>query len=302
MTTSTHVGPRVVQKHNIRDPKYVAKEKHIDPNGVYEIWAHEDIREAYERIFGDAVRAYNEKQNDSRRIIEDYLQKIKKSKQQHPCYEMIITIGNKDNHPSFKVSREILKEMFDAWEERNPNLALIGFYLHGDEPNGTVHAHVDFIPVAYNNSRGLEVQCSMSKALKKMGFSNKNNRYSETESIQWINREREYLDSLCRKRGLVIHHPNAGKGKKHLEKEQYILTQKINSLEKRLNQIKSEKGLTGKAVDFYDAFLKLSIENEFNPEFKELEDLIKQRAEYEKALFESIKKRNAAIVNDDICI
>ena len=48
------------------------------------------------------------------------------------------------------------------WAERNPNLHLIGAYIHCDEPDGTVHLHCDYIPVA-ECSRGMSIQNSLDK-------------------------------------------------------------------------------------------------------------------------------------------
>lgn len=74
-TVSVQHGSKVAQPHNVRNPKYVLKEEHIDPNGIYEIWHHENIKEAYHRIFDKAVKEYNEKQKDLRRVIKDYYKK-----------------------------------------------------------------------------------------------------------------------------------------------------------------------------------------------------------------------------------
>jgi hypothetical protein len=62
VTISTHNGSAVAVAHNLRLRNVTDKEEHIDPNGVHETWAHEDVKGAYERLFGDAVRKYNEKQ------------------------------------------------------------------------------------------------------------------------------------------------------------------------------------------------------------------------------------------------
>lgn len=100
ITTAFHRGTKVAQKHNARDQKVVAKEKHIDPNGEHETWLHIYSKEAFKRIFDDALKEYNAKQTDSRRVIKNYFNKINKSAQQHPCYEVILTIGDKETHPN----------------------------------------------------------------------------------------------------------------------------------------------------------------------------------------------------------
>ena len=156
ITTAFHRGTKVAQKHNARDPKVVAKEKHIDPNGEHETWLHIYSKEAFKKIFDDALKEYNAKQTDSRRVIKNYFNKINKSAQQHPCYEVILTIGDKDTHPDADICKGIFKEVVDSWAERNPNLYLIGAYYHNDEP-GAPHLHIDYIPVAYHNSKGMSV-------------------------------------------------------------------------------------------------------------------------------------------------
>lgn len=45
VTISTHNGTAVAREHNIRNEKVVRKEKHINPNGIYEIWIDEPIRQ-----------------------------------------------------------------------------------------------------------------------------------------------------------------------------------------------------------------------------------------------------------------
>ncbi|MBE6784213.1 MAG: hypothetical protein E7536_09435 [Ruminococcaceae bacterium] len=299
MTTATHLGTKVAIGHNVRDPKWIAKEKHIDPNGVYEIWCYEDIKKKYEEIFSKAVKEYNEKQKDDHRKITNYYQKIKKSKQQHVCYEMIITIGNKKNKPSDEIGKEIMREFIDDWQRRNPNLVLVCLAYHADE-EGAPHLHVDFIPIAYQNSRGMSVQTSLSKALKEMGFKNKNGKYHETESIQWINRERDFLDNLCKQRGLDIHHPNAGKGSKHLEKEAYILTQKLKELNTKIEKAASASKYVAEAKEFFDAFNQLCIDKESDPDFEKFKKLLQEKAEYEKELAQIVFAKNVKQPTSDI--
>ncbi len=42
VTISTHNGSQVARQHNLRNPKVIAKEDHIDPNGHFEVWLDED--------------------------------------------------------------------------------------------------------------------------------------------------------------------------------------------------------------------------------------------------------------------
>lgn len=68
----------------------------------------------------------------------------------------------------------------ETWEVRYPNLHLIRFDIHVDEPGGAPHAHAAYIPFvdrtteveAGKRVNGPRVQCSMKQALKAMGFKN----------------------------------------------------------------------------------------------------------------------------------
>ena len=66
MTISTHNGSKVAREHNIRNPKVVRKEQHIQQDGKFEIWKDEKPKDAYKRIFGQAVEDYNAKQKRAR--------------------------------------------------------------------------------------------------------------------------------------------------------------------------------------------------------------------------------------------
>ncbi len=147
-TISTHNGSKVARQHNLRNPKVVSKEEHIDIKRIHETWLGEKPETPYARIFGEAVKIYNAEQKEkghSERQIHDYYHKIKQDKQKRAVYEMVIIVGSFDNHPTESVSKQILKEFVDDWKNRNPNLELIGAYYHEDE--STPHCHLDYIPV-----------------------------------------------------------------------------------------------------------------------------------------------------------
>jgi FMN-dependent NADH-azoreductase len=57
-----------------------------------------------------------------------------------------------------------LKEFAESFQERNPHLRVFNMVLHMDE--ATPHLHVDFVPVATEQSRGLSTRVSMKQALK----------------------------------------------------------------------------------------------------------------------------------------
>lgn len=219
-TISTHNGSAVSRQHNLRNPKVVRKQSHIEKDGIHETWIDKNPRQAYREIFGAAMDAYNQKQRDAgrpERCIKSYYAAVEKDAKKHPVYEMIVTIGNRDNHPDPELAKEILREFIEKWPERNPGLELIGAYYHQDEP-GVGHVHVDYVPVARGYKNGLEVQNGLVKALNAIGFETRSTR--DTAQIQWERRENQCLEQLCRGRGLEIEHP-LEEGRKHLETEQY---------------------------------------------------------------------------------
>ena len=234
---ATHNGTQVAREHNIRNPKVVSKEKHIDPNGHSEIWLDETPRAAYERLFGSAVRKYNAKQKRKDRQIDDYYKKICNDKKKNPVYEMIV--GVYDKNISAETKREILKEFTDNWKERNPNLELIGAYFHYDEPGADIHLHADYIPIVRNCSRGLETQTALSKALEQQGIV-PGKTMSETAQILWEAKENAYLESLCNARGIEVEHPQKGKKVHHMETDIFKLTEEINGLKDKVDMLQKD--------------------------------------------------------------
>ena len=235
-TIATHNGSSVARDHNIRNRKVTDKEKHIDRNGAFEIWKDEKPREAYERIFGSALKEYNEKQTREDRVIKDYYNHIEKDKNKKTVYEMIIGIYNEPNVPE-ETKREIMKQFVDEWQERNPDLVLIGAYYHNDEMGESGHCHIDYIPVGSGYQRGLAIQNGLVKALGQMGFEKQG---KLTAQIQWEKRENQYLEKLCNQRGITVEHPQI-EGIKHLETENYKLVkenEKLQGLNREYEELK----------------------------------------------------------------
>ena len=238
VTISTHNGTSVAREHNIRNKKVVSKENHINPDGIHETWIDEPIRQAYERLFGESVRNYNNKQTRPDRKINSYYNTICKDKKKHPVYEMIIGVYGKseDGSPicSIEQGKEIMKKFVDTWQERNPNLELIGAYYHADE-NGEPHVHLDYVPVAHGYIKGMETQTGLVKALSEQGFE-KNGR--ATAQIQWEKRENDYLTNLCEDVGLTVIHPQI-EGRKHIETQTFKLQKQIEELQKETDKLKN---------------------------------------------------------------
>lgn len=232
VTISTHNGSTVAHEHNIRNPKVVSKEPHIDLNGCHETWIDEPVRQAYDRLFGLAVKKYNAKQARPERRIKSYYNDICKDSKKHPVYEMVIGIYGKNENGTAICSDEhgkyIMHKFVNDWKERNPNLEMIGAYYHADEPDGQPHVHIDYIPVAHGYIKGLEIQTGLVKALEEQGFCKSG---KATAQIQWEKRENDYLTSLCEAWNLNVDHPKIN-GRKHISTQALKLQSRINELER----------------------------------------------------------------------
>lgn len=205
-----HNGTKVGREHNIRNPKYTDEKAHIDKSRKSEnkifIDRFEsngedkaDLRKVYEEIFGESIAEYNAKQKRSDRKITDYYQKIQDDKRKNICYECIVQIGDKDDTGySSPLEKKALTKFVKEWEKRNPNLILVGAYMHSDEASS--HLHIDYIPISTNNKRGLKIQNSLSGALREQGFTE--TKMSCTEQMQWENSERMALEKICQELGI----------------------------------------------------------------------------------------------------
>ena len=238
VTISTHNGSQVARQHNLRNPKVIVKEDHIDPNGHFEVWLDEDPKEAYERLFGEAVRAYNAKQKREDRHITDYYKQICEDSKKKPVYELIIGIYGKkaDGTPicSKNDGKRILRAFTEDWERRNPHLKLCGLYYHCDESvgiNGSQvgHVHIDYIPVGDGFSRGMEIQSSLSRALEQQGFQSQG--INNTAQMQWEARENQFLASLCSHAGFEVVRGKGGK--EHLDTATYKKVKELQELQEQ---------------------------------------------------------------------
>ena len=166
------------------------------------IFHKENIREVYRKLFGTALAEYNAKQKRKDRIIKDYYDHIFHSKQEKPFYELIIQVGNKDDTPcnsdEGKLAAQVLIEFEKDFQKRNPHVRVFNSVLHMDEH--TPHLHIDFVPFATNQKRGLSTRNALTKALEQQGFIAKGK--FDTSSKLWIDSEKEKLSEIMQQYGI----------------------------------------------------------------------------------------------------
>lgn len=162
----------------------------------------DDIGQVYHELFDKALDEYNAKQKRKDRIIKDYHEHIRHSRQEQEYHEVIFQIGNQDNTPCGsdmgKVATELLREFAEGFQARNPHLRVFNAVIHLDE--ATPHIHIDFVPFATEQKRGLSTRVSLTKALEQQGF--KGEGKFNTACKLWIDSEKEFLAQLMRSRNI----------------------------------------------------------------------------------------------------
>ena len=163
---------------------------------------HEDIKQAYHKLFDEALKEYNAKQKRKDRQIKSYYDKISRSKQEKLFYEVIVQIGNRDDtgvgSSSAEVATWVLKDYVKKFQLRNPQLYVIGAYIHLDEE--TPHLHLNFIPWVSGCKRGLETKTSLKAALATRGFASEGK--GNTEWKQWAEAEKDDIAIIMRQYGI----------------------------------------------------------------------------------------------------
>ena len=97
-----------------------------------------------------------------------------------------------------KVAAELLREFSEDFQARNPHLRVFNAVIHLDE--ATPHIHIDFVPFATEQKRGLSTRVSLTKALEQQGF--KGEGKFNTACKLWIDSEKEILAQLMRSRNI----------------------------------------------------------------------------------------------------
>ena len=151
-----------------------------------------DIRQVYNEVFGEALAEYNANQiakKHPERQKKDYYSAVCHDKKTEPFREAVVQIGNKDKQLPRWESNEILQKFLKRFQENNPQLVVVGAYIHNDE--ATPHMHIVYVPVA-TYSKGLKKRVSNDKALNQMGYKTWND---------WKDSQMACLENLVREKG-----------------------------------------------------------------------------------------------------
>ena len=298
--------------HNNRSRDSISENVDITRTGNNIIIIQENLKEAYEKEFGEAVKNYNEKQKRKDRKIKNYLDKIKKSENgEQTFYELIIQIGDKKDtncKDNPKKEIEVLEQYAREFQERNPNLKMFNAVIHLDEE--TPHLHLDYIPFA-EYQKGLKKRNSLSQALiqqydLKVDKNNKKDKTGIFAAEKFFEIERTVLKEMCLVAAIELTPSKKSnrdnysvKEYKELQERKEYYQEDILKLEENLKKKKDiswnfEKSFTGKniitdnQIDKINEMLKLEalkLQNEQNEKkilLKEINRIKEQRDYFKK--------------------
>lgn len=232
--------------HNRRDYEKIGRPipDNIDPNLSKDniTLVDKELRQAYCEIFGEALEQYNSKQKRADRRIEDYYDHIQKSRNGEKLfYEDVVQWGSLEDFSDAEtrqMAKNALVEYASTFEARNPNLRLVGAYIHMDE--ASPHLHIDYVPVAHGYSRGMMARNSLDRAMKEMGFvPEKENRKNNATKL-WKERERKVFGEMCRGVGLAVEAERPARGSLSVAEYKDARDQMMGEIEQECKNKKSE--------------------------------------------------------------
>lgn len=248
------------QLHNRREYESIGRAipEHIDQKRTHENVTLVDIpiKQAYDELFGEALAAYNAKQRRADRKIASYYEHVKGLKTGEKLfYEDVVQWGSKDdftNEKTRQTAKKCLIEYVKGFQERNPNIKLIGAYIHMDE--ASPHLHLDYIPVATGYKRGLSVRNSFSRALHEMGFEQDPETRKDNAAVQWKKHERAVFGDICAAHGLEVEEERASRGSLSVDEYKAVKDQMIGDIEQEVEPLRELKtdideiDITGKTI------------------------------------------------------
>jgi hypothetical protein len=239
LSVRVEAGRLEVIGHNNRE--FIAKnvdESKIKDNITYK---QEDIKVAYENLFSEVLKKYNSSKTKTRDKIFDYFEHIKNSKQEKLFYEAIIQFGdtktNKVGSGDGEKAKKMLDKYMEEFQKRNPNFYIFNAVMHLDE--STPHLHIDFVPFAENQAKGLETRVTLKGALKLQGIQGTNIKHSDRQ--QWSVKEKITMTEIAHEFGYDV--LNKGIHRKHLSVDDFkFAMQEKEKIEKQLQSLINDNG------------------------------------------------------------
>ena len=270
--------------HNRRTNSKVPE--NVDPTrtAFNKILIDKDIRQVYKEVFGEALAEYNANQvakKHPERQKKDYYSSICHDKKTEPFREAVVQIGNKDKQIPRWESNEILQKFLKKFQENNPQLVVVGAYIHNDE--ATPHMHIDYVPVA-TYSKGLKTRVSNDKALNQMGYKTWND---------WKDSQMACLENLVREKGYDREYMN--NSNRHIAN-----VEKFKRVQKEVERLANNKLEEMELPDIPVPEIKInSVTKSESIKFTKAEfEQIKQVIEYQQTQIASLEAQKSTLSAD----
>ena len=207
-------------------------------------YVKQDIKEAYQQIFGKAVEEYNAKQKKKCRRIDDYYEKIRQSKNGEELFhEVVVQVGDMTDSgygtDDFNKCRQVLDDYMSDYCERNPHIHVFNAVMHLDEQ--TPHLHISFIPIGEGYKTGMNVRNSLNKSMEAYSVGDK------VGILGWYERERAVLTERANRYGIEITQKNERRERlsvseyKQTMREVERLTETKNDLKNDIKELEHKK-------------------------------------------------------------
>ena len=195
----------------------------------------QSVESAYQELFGEAIREYNERQKRPCRRIADYYSRIANGHREEPFYEAVVQFGDcKTVQPGTQrwyFVQTMLNDYMTDFQKRNPNLYVFNAVMHLDE--ASPHLHIDFIPFyTKERQRGMKKGVSMRAALIEQGFVPENN--GKNQLTLWEESERKEMEYILHRRGFLREDKHADYA--HMSVGEYKALQDSRKMEEMLRQ------------------------------------------------------------------
>lgn len=240
----------------------------------------------YEENFGNFIKKRNEKnkKNNNYSRLAD-AKKIKNMERYAP-EEVIFQIGNQDNFSDedFNKFLNVYTDFIDWYTEEYPDIKLLNAGVHLDET--TPHIHLRQVYTAIDKDGDLfpsQTGCLKNMGIERPDPTKRKSKYNNPK-MAFSQKNRAKLLELCEEYGLEIETEPLYGGKKHQEKNDYIIEKQeeekadlsqnnYNLRQENIDLIMNNRDLNKKNKELKEKNLALELENRrFKDKNKKLEE------------------------------
>ncbi|MCD8028762.1 MAG: plasmid recombination protein [Erysipelotrichaceae bacterium] len=198
----------------------------------------------YHELFDQSIEEYNSHQTRKDRKIKNYYNNIYNSKKHKTYQEMVIQVGDMEHHPDDEICKAIYHDYAERFQQRYPQMKVIGAYIHLDEE--TPHMHFEYIPWATYEGKKQHIQISNNRAIQQMGFKNWQEWFADQQQMLvniMIDHGIEYVD---------MHNTNR-------KEDIYVYKEKVKQATKEIQNLESVTAPNFKIPQPEDPFTKKSL-------------------------------------------